>query len=531
MDYKRKWYLPIFSARNPNKPKKTRLAWDAAAVYKGFSLNGCLEKGPDLLRPLTNIIYNFRIVKIGICADIYEMFHRVSVNEEDHHAQRFLWRDCDDSGAPDADAYHHDIINLQKDPRCILPNSSSLRKLSPFLEDDEIVRLRSRLERAPIEDAAKKPVILPKTHKITQLIIDWYHRKYQHVHHDMVLNEIFQRFYIPSLRRTLRSVRLNCMSCKLRNANPHPTEMGPLPVGRLAPYTRPFTYLGIDFFGPVFVTIGRRTEKRYGVLFTCMTCHAIHIEVAHSLSMNSCVMVIRNFISRRGQPIEIFSDNGTNLVAAEKELRKAYAELNFDALQAKLTTAECKWTFIPPESPHMGGAWERLIRSVKNVMYHIVTPDTKLTDEKLHNLLLEVESIVNGRPLTYLSLDAADQEALTPNHFLLGSSSGSKPPSKFCSTDKYVKGSWRHSQYLADMFWKRWVAEVLPTLTRRSKWFDHTQPIEKDDVVIIIDPNLPRHAWPKGIVTNVYTSKEGQNESRPTDLLPAVKPLMAIGYE
>ncbi|XP_017465625.1 PREDICTED: uncharacterized protein LOC108358682 [Rhagoletis zephyria] len=365
----------------------------------------------------------------------------------------------------------------------------------------------------PIKDSIKNPIILPKNHKITQLLINWYHRKYKHVNHDTVVNEIYQKFHIPSLRRALRTVRYDCQHCKLRKAKPLPPKMGPLPEARLAPYTRPFSYVGIDFFGPFLVTIGRRAEKRYGVLFTCMTFRAIHVEIAHSLSMNSCVMVVRNFISRRGTPVHMFSDNGTNFVATEKELREAFRQLDIGALQMQFTCVETKWTFIPPASPHMGGAWERMIRTFKDVLYQVLTPETKLSDEKLYNLFVEVESIMNSRPLTYLSLETAEQEALTPNHFLLGSSSGLKPPGLFSSSDQYVRRSWRHSQYLADRFWKRWVTEVLPTLTRRAKWYDEVKPIRKGDVVIIVDPNLPRYTWPKGRVVDTFTGKDGQVRS------------------
>lgn len=235
--------------------------------------------------------------------------------------------------------------------------------------------------------------------------------------------------------------------------------------------------------------------------------------MAYSLTTSSCCIVVRNFITRRGTPRQFFSDNGTNLRATEKELRESLSQVDFTGLEAEFTSPYTKWTFIPPASPHMGGAWERMVRSIKTVMYQIVTPTTRLTDEKLHNLFLEVEQIVNSRPLTYLALDTADQEALTPNHFLLGSSSGLKPVGDFEIADKFARASWRHSQYLAEMFWKRWVAEVLPSLTRRTNWFEKAKPIEVGNVVVIIDPNSPRYSWPKGVVVSTIPGKDGQVRS------------------
>lgn len=284
-------------------------------------------------------------------------------------------------------------------------------------------------------------------------------------------------------------------------------------MARVSAVTKPFSYVGVDFFGPFLVTVGRRSEKRYGAVFTCLTIRAVHVEMVYSLNMSSCVTAIKNFIARRGMPVQIYSDNGTNLKAAEKELREAYQNIDFQYLQNEFTSPNMKWTFIPPASPHMGGAWERMVRSIKTVLYRIITPDQKLNHEKLHNVFLEVENIINSRPLTYLSLETANQEALTPNHFLLGTSSGDKPPGAFEDGGQYLRQSWRHTQLLADRFLKRWVAEVLPTMTRRTNWFNRVKPIEVDDVIIIVDPNLPRHCWPKGIVIGTKIAKDGQVRS------------------
>lgn len=364
-----------------------------------------------------------------------------------------------------------------------------------------------------ITNETKNPIILSKNHYITYLLVDWYHRKYKHVHHETVINEIFQKYHIPGLRTLLHKVRTGCTVCKLSRAKPNPPEMGQLPIARVSAFTRPFSHVGVDFFGPFIATVGRRNEKRYGAVFTCLTIRAVHIEMTYSLDMNSCVMAIRNFIGRRGLPLHIYSDNGTNLKAAEKELREAYLNIDFQSLQNEFTSTSMKWTFIPPASPHMGGAWERMVRSIKNVLYQIITPDQKMNDERLHNLFLEVESIINSRPLTYLSLESAEQEALTPNHFLLGSSSGSKPPGEFNDNDKYLRKSWRYTQLLADKFWKRWIAEVLPIMTKRTKWFEKVKPIEIGDVVIIVDSNLPRHCWPKGVIISTTIAKDGQVRS------------------
>ncbi|GBP13229.1 hypothetical protein EVAR_65810_1 [Eumeta japonica] len=127
--------------------------------------------------------------------------------------------------------------------------------------------------------------------------------------------------------------------------------MATLPAARLASFERPFTYVGIDFFGPLYVIVGRRREKRWGVLFTCLTVRAIHIEVAHSLDTSSCIMCIQNFISRRGSPKEIYTDNGTNFKSVERELREEKQALDINKVIRK--NDEIRWKFNPPAAPHM----------------------------------------------------------------------------------------------------------------------------------------------------------------------------------
>ncbi|XP_068141133.1 uncharacterized protein [Drosophila tropicalis] len=285
---------------------------------------------------------------------------------------------------------------------------------------------------------------------------------------------------------------------------PDPPQMAPLPIARLAAYQRPFTYVGIDYFGPFLVAVGRRSEKRWGVIFTCLTIRAVHIELACSLDTASCIMCIRNFINRRGTPREIYSDNGTNFKAAEKIICDKAQTINFNAVQPAFD--DIKWKFNPPAAPHMGGAWERLVRSVKTVLYAIC-PARKFTSEGLQSALWEVEFILNSRPLTFVSLDSKDDEAITPNHLLLGSASGYKTVFKTTHT---VQHTWQAVQEFADQFWRRWVREYVPDLARRGKWFTKRPPIAAGDVVVILDETLPRNRWPKGIVEQTILAKDNQ---------------------
>ncbi|XP_075150522.1 uncharacterized protein LOC142224628 [Haematobia irritans] len=180
-------------------------------------------------------------------------------------------------------------------------------------------------------------------------------------------------------------------------------------------------------------------------------------------------MAIRNFTARRGIPREFFSNNGINFIGAERELREAIDDMNQDEFVRTFTTTTTKWNFNPPSSPHMGGAWERLVRSVKTVLYNAM-PSRNVTDEILSSMLIEVENIINSRPLAYVPIGDEVEEAITPNHFLLGSSNGLKPLSRCDDSGVVLRKSWLLSQQFANLFWKKWLAEYLPSLT--SKWFE-----------------------------------------------------------
>ena len=130
-------------------------------------------------------------------------------------------------------------------------------------------------------------------------------------------------------------------------------------------------------------------------------------------------------------------------------------------------------------------------------------------EETLYMLLVEIEGIINGHPLTHVSLDHCDDEALTLCHFLLGSSSVAAPPGRFTITDTNMCKSWRASQALADQFWQRWVQEYLPDLIRHSKWNMRTTPPAVDDIAIIVDRGPPRNRWTKGRIVTVFPGKDG----------------------
>ncbi|XP_060784581.1 uncharacterized protein LOC132891138 [Neoarius graeffei] len=284
--------------------------------------------------------------------------------------------------------------------------------------------------------------------------------------------------------------------------------MSDLPQERLQPDLPPFTNTGVDYFGPFMVKRGRSLVKRYGVLFTCMTSRAIHIEVANSLDTSSCINALRRFICRRGQVKYLRSDNGTNFAGAKAELQKAFSTIDSDKVHSTLKTMGIEWTFNPPGASHHGGIWERLIRSIRQVLCSVLKQQT-LDDEGLQTVLCEVEAILNSRPLTAVTHDPQDLTPLTPNDLLLLKARPVLPPGTFEKSDQYTRRRWRQAQYLANIFWRRWTLEYLPLLQERQKWNVKKRNFQCGDAVLVVDPTAPRSSWILGRLTEVYPDKRG----------------------
>lgn len=389
--------------------------------------------------------------------------------------------------------------------------TSKIYQYSPYIDEDGLIRMRGRIENAPgILHDTKRPVILPYDNRITFLYADYFHRKYLHKNHDTALNEIRQRVAIPKLRTLMKTVRKACQKCRNVYAKPCAPEMGALPSARLQIYCRPFSYVGVDYFGPIEVSVGRRIEKRYGSLFTCLTTRGIHIEVAHALTTDSCILALTRFMSRRGMPIEIMSDNATNFRGASKELMDLVNSLSRDTIAQNFP--EVKWSFIPPSSPHFGGPWEIMVRTVKSNLYEILRQKHP-SDEVLLTYLAQVENIVNSRPLTDVPVDNESSEAITPNHLIHGTSSGVKPYFDKGLEEGLYKRQWITVEQMSTSFWRRFVNEYLPTLTKRTKWFEKAKPLVIGDIVIVVDERNPRNTWPKGIVIDVNKGTDGQTRS------------------
>ena len=209
------------------------------------------------------------------------------------------------------------------------------------------------------------------------------------------------------------------------------------------------------------------------------------MEVVSSLSTQSCLMAIRRFCSRYGKPEEIFSDNGTCFRGACNEMERMKMEINQGCAEQVISSSTA-WHFNPPGTPHMGGIWERMVRSVKAAM-RALDDGKRLNDEILQTTISEAADMINSRPLTYMPQELANEEAITPNHFLRGTVTGLDIQVNPTGSAEALRDIYKRSQYLCDRMWERWIIEYLPTINRRSKWFDDQRPLQIGDLVFLVE--------------------------------------------
>ena len=351
--------------------------------------------------------------------------------------------------------------------------SSSLYTHNIILHNG-VLRVGGRLSQSSLNFEEKHPLILPsaKVSHVSKLMIMYYHEKCLHQGRGITVNTIRRAgYWIVSLVSGVASVIFKCITCR-RLYKPYIVQkMADLPCDRVeeAP---PFTFSAVDVFGPYHVKSGRKSVKRYAVLFTCLCCRAIHIEVANSLSTDSFINAFRRFVSIRGTVSLLRSDCGTNFIGCERELRFELDKIDNEKVKVHLARESCEFKFNVPTASHAGGVWERQIRSVRRVMSSLLKDvGTQFDEECLQTFLCEACAIVNSRPLNAENLSDSDFVPITPNSFLtMKPSIVLPPPGEFPREDLYSKRRYRRCQYLANQFWIRWRSEYLQNLQVRSKW-------------------------------------------------------------
>lgn len=317
----------------------------------------------------------------------------------------------------------------------------------------------------------------------------------------LVLGMIRKRYWIINARNKVRSQIYRCVTCHRYKAECATQLMGNLPEPRIN-ITRAFTHTGVDYAGPVDIRMskgrGNSSYKGYIALFICLCTKAIHIEAVSDLTSMAFIAAYRRFVSRRGLPAHVYSDNGTNFVGAAKHLRKAHESSMLMVTSQVIDNATknaTQWHFTPPSSPHFGGLWEAGVKSMK---FHLkrTIGDSKLTYEELSTLLTQIESCLNSRPLAPITSDPSDLTALTPGHFLIGDALLSPPDQANINDNISLLSRWKLVQRYFQTISNRWKTEYMSRLQQRPKWVKQMQNIQINDLVLIKDLNTSPCQWP-----------------------------------
>lgn len=408
-----------------------------------------------------------------------------------------------------------------------IKKTSSLYRLDPYLDEEGVLRVGGRIDRANIPRDIKHPIILPRKSHVTELLARRYHEKVNHMGRGITHNEIRQSgYWLIGGSSAVSNLISKCVTCRRLRGSLQTQKMSELPEDRLNP-APPFSYCAVDYFGPFYIKEKRSEVKRWGVLFTCMASRSVHLETVNSLTASAFINALSRFQSRRGPIRQLRSDQGTTFVGARNELREALANMDQDRVQEYLLENNCEWIQFKmnvPHSSHMGGVWERQIGTVRNVLETLLTKSgSQLDDEAFRTFMTEVECIVNSRPLTTESLCSPDgPEPLTPNHLLtMKPKIVLPPPGKFQQEDLYSRRWWRRVQYLANEFWLRWRKEFLHHLQLRQKWVRPEKNLQVGDVVISKEKDETRNQWPLARVEETLPSIDGR--------VRKVKILMADG--
>ena len=189
-------------------------------------------------------------------------------------------------------------------------------------------------------------------------------------------------YWVLGGRVVINQVIAHCFFCRVRRAKRQFPYMADLPKCRAAVDQPPFSHCGVDLIGPTIIKQGRKQLKRWIAIFTCLTVRCLHLEVVDTVDTDSFINALRRFTNRRGCPTDVYSDNGTNFKGATAELKEFISKLDKGAIKKHATELQINWHWNPPSAPHMGGAWERLVRSTKEVLHGLVQNHV-LTDPQL----------------------------------------------------------------------------------------------------------------------------------------------------
>ena len=390
-------------------------------------------------------------------------------------------------------------------------NLKDHKKLRPSYNNDGMIVVGGRTERwMQATWNQQKFILLPKDHEVTMLIMQYEHEKGGHLGVVASIAKVRSKYWVIGISKLMKKMISSSVKCRKKLKLTCKQIMSTLPIERIKP-SPPFTNVGVDYFGPF--TIKGEVQKRvrgkcFGVIITCLVVRGVYIDIAKDYSTDGFLQVLRRYSSFRGWPSTIFSDEGSQLVRASKELKEVISNLDWNKVHAFGVGNGVTWKFSPADAPWYNGATEALVKSTKRALEAAVGENV-MTFSELQTSVCAVAAPRNERPTGILPSAPEDGTYLCPNLMLLGRATTKVPqgPFKERASNKYRID---FIQSIVEAFWKRWTREVFPNLVIEPKWHTERRDLKKGDVVLIQDTNALRGEWKMGLITEPILSEDNR---------------------
>ena len=424
--------------------------------------------------------------------------------------------------------------NPAKLPSSMKVPTSLVRQLDLFLDSYGILRSRTRLQDAMVSDYIKCPILLPRDSHFTKLLIRDTHLRLCHAGVRQVMASIRGFYWIPHCRRVISKVVKSCVPCRRVTAGVYPVpDPPPLPDFRVSKVDV-FDHIGVDHCGPFYVKEGRTIRKSYVLILTCAVSRAVHLELVGDMSVQHFMLGFRRFVSRRGLPSYIMSDNSLTFQCASSEFTAIF---NHPRFQQYFNGRNIRWQHYLEYAPWWGGWIERLNRVFKSSLRKVLGGSSVSFDE-LSTLLAEIEAIMNSRPISYVYDDVHEGQAITPSLLLCGKDLTQLPPDMFQhkferKQPQVCRERLKYLEKLKTYFWTRWTREYLTELTEKHAAVRHGKTVREpkvDDIVLVKEGSetvkIPRHKWKLGKIATVYPGRDGMVRSVDVKLSQGGKPCL-----
>ncbi|XP_021965025.1 uncharacterized protein LOC110860286 [Folsomia candida] len=340
-----------------------------------------------------------------------------------------------------------------------MPVNSKIVWGLPVEKTERLYRVTTKLTHVKEEWNFKRPILLPKNNPLVVQLVEELHRTYCHAGVQYLMGKLREKFWIPQARRTIRSILHKCVTCRRWDAKKTEVDPAALPEKRVT-ISEAFETKGVDLAGPLYLKDG---TKIWIVLYTCAVYRCVHLDLVDSLSTEAFLRSLERFIYSEGRPNTIFSDNGTNFVGAANLLKT----LDWNVLKEEMNVKSISWTFNPPTAAWWGGWWERLVRTVNDLLRRTLG-SAKLTFDEMRTSLAAVTHTINGRPLATVTEDFDDLVPLTPSMFLRGLPMQGFPENEYISPSNLQK-NYKKMNSLKKQFQIRFRNEYLAQLVHQSK--------------------------------------------------------------